>query len=52
MQGTGVLALPSVKGNSSHLKGQGKMVPQIFFRFVWLAQPHTYSCFPRLNGNP
>ena len=29
-----------------------KMGPEIFFHFVWLAQPHTYLCFPGLKGSP
>lgn len=40
------------EGQQRALERTGKMGPEIFFHFVWLAQPHAYSCFPRLKGSP
>lgn len=40
------------EGQQQALERTAKMGPEIFFHFVWLAQPHTYSCFPRLKGSP
>lgn len=40
------------EGQQQALQSTGKMRTEILYHFLCLAQPHTYSCVPRLKGAP